>query len=145
MLVEAAARRAPEIASVGARAGGAAALSADQERALAEIERRMDGGGGRLLLHGVTGSGKTEVYLQAVSAALERGRSAIVLVPEIALTPQTAGRFHDASATAWRSSTRSSPPASATTSGCGCAAARRACASARVRPCSPPCATSAWW
>src|SRR5947207_12013394 len=46
-----------------------------------------------ILLHGVTGSGKTEIYLQAISAALERGRSAIVLVPEISLTPQTVERF----------------------------------------------------
>src|SRR6266446_3578546 len=53
-----------------------------------------------ILLHGVTGSGKTEIYLQAINAALERGRSAIVLVPEISLTPQTVegfkGRFAEA-------------------------------------------------
>jgi primosomal protein N' (replication factor Y) (superfamily II helicase) len=77
-------------------------LTEDQRAAFATIKARLDGGGalgadpggGRpLLLHGVTGSGKTEVYLRSVAAALERGLAAIVLVPEIALTPQTAGRF----------------------------------------------------
>jgi primosomal protein N' (replication factor Y) len=87
-------RRRPRIEGVGARGAADTRLTAAQRDALEVIEHRLDArDGGRLLLHGVTGSGKTEVYLQAVSAALARGRSAIVLVPEIALTPQTAGRF----------------------------------------------------
>src|SRR4051794_588471 len=86
-------RRRPRIEGVGAH-GPTASLTHAQQDALRAIEERLeDRAGGRLLLHGVTGSGKTEVYLQAVSSALSRGKSAIVLVPEIALTPQTAGRF----------------------------------------------------
>ena len=70
-------------------------LSQSQERALQRIEALLDGGGGHVLLSGATGSGKTEVYIRASAAALARGRGAIVLVPEIALTPQTLGRFRE--------------------------------------------------
>ena len=70
-----------------------AQLTEAQQRAVARIVEAMDGDGAHLLLAGATGSGKTEVYLQACAAALERGKGAIVLVPEIALTPQTLGRF----------------------------------------------------
>ncbi|HWK19066.1 MAG TPA: primosomal protein N' [Solirubrobacteraceae bacterium] len=69
-------------------------LTADQAAALAPVLAAVgDGEARRFLLHGVTGSGKTEIYLRAVAAALEAGRSAIVLVPEIGLTPQAVGRF----------------------------------------------------
>jgi primosomal protein N' (replication factor Y) len=70
-----------------------ARLSESQERALERIEILLAGGGGNVLLAGATGSGKTEVYIRACEAALAAGRGAIVLVPEIALTPQTLGRF----------------------------------------------------
>jgi primosomal protein N' (replication factor Y) len=68
-------------------------LTVEQRAALERITASLDSGGGHFLLYGETGSGKTEVYLQACAAALQRGRTAIVLVPEIALTPQTLGRF----------------------------------------------------
>ena len=68
-------------------------LSAGQVEAVTRIVGAIDAGGANLLLFGATGSGKTEVYLQACAAALERGLGAIVLVPEIALAPQTVGRF----------------------------------------------------
>ena len=80
-------------------------LNAQQVTALESIVESMErlakrdddetkpGGDNVFLLHGVTGSGKTEVYLQAIAHALGQGKGAIVLVPEISLTPQTVERF----------------------------------------------------
>ena len=67
--------------------------SETQMTALARIREAVAAGGGAFLLYGATGSGKTEVYLRACEEAVARGRGAIVLVPEIALTPQALGRF----------------------------------------------------
>ena len=95
--------RAPraDAVTVGRRLEGIPALTGEQDAALEAVLGALSRSGGqsggeaseRFLLHGVTGSGKTEVYLQAVQATLAAGRGAIVLVPEIALTPQTVGRF----------------------------------------------------
>ena len=69
-------------------------LNAEQQGALEAVSApRGEDASGTVLLFGVTGSGKTEVYLQAIAKELEAGRGAIVMVPEIALTPQTVGRF----------------------------------------------------
>ncbi|MEN9270348.1 MAG: primosomal protein N' [Thermostichales cyanobacterium HHBFW_bins_127] len=66
-------------------------LSPAQQQALEQIRGLQPGQ--VLLLHGVTGSGKTEVYLQAIGECLHRGKAALVLVPEIGLTPQMVDRF----------------------------------------------------
>lgn len=71
-------------------------LTDDQMRSVEMIRSASaDPNHDTVLLYGVTGSGKTEVYLNAIQDCISRGRQAIVLVPEISLTPQTVGRFSD--------------------------------------------------
>jgi primosomal protein N' (replication factor Y) len=85
-----------ELPEVGLAAAVAPELLPEQRRAVDSIVAALDGAAGaprELLLHGVTGSGKTEVYLAAVEAALAQDRGAIVLVPEIGLAPQAVARF----------------------------------------------------
>ena len=69
-------------------------LTDDQREALDSMIPSLEKGQGAFLLHGVTGSGKTEVYLAMVQRTLEIGKGAIILVPEIALTPQMVRWFH---------------------------------------------------
>lgn len=69
-------------------------LNSDQKECLARIVKDLDENRYEThLIHGVTGSGKTEIYLQAIEQSLKHGKSAIVLVPEISLTQQTIDRF----------------------------------------------------
>ncbi len=84
----------PRHEAVGTRSPTPPFLTPDQEAVLEELAPLLaEGSAQERLLQGVTGSGKTEVYLRLAGAALEQGRGAIVLVPEIALTPQIVGRF----------------------------------------------------
>ena len=76
-----------------AAAGADPKLGVDFPDTQPAAERKRPAKTGTLLLHGVTGSGKTEVYLQGLAHCLGRGQGAIVLVPEISLTPQTVERF----------------------------------------------------
>ncbi len=69
-------------------------LTKEQENAVDILKARIDTGGfSEYLLHGVTGSGKTEVYLNIIQEVISKGKNAIVLVPEISLTPQMTDRF----------------------------------------------------
>ncbi|MEW6686040.1 MAG: primosomal protein N' [Candidatus Edwardsbacteria bacterium] len=71
-------------------------LNQAQQKALKEITSFLESGLFKaFLLYGVTGSGKTEVYLQAIDRCLKQGKQAIVLIPEISLTPQTVNRFKE--------------------------------------------------
>jgi primosomal protein N' (replication factor Y) len=85
------------------KAGSAASLEAqpsfilnsEQEQAFRKIDQRLkEGGFETFLLHGVTGSGKTEVYLRAMEQTRRAGRSSLILIPEISLTPQLIDRVN---------------------------------------------------
>ncbi|MBN2588318.1 MAG: primosomal protein N' [Sedimentisphaerales bacterium] len=82
--------------SLSKQSRGQIILNSDQQNALNSIKAKIDSAEfGITLVYGVTDSGKTEIYIRAIQAALEKGKSAIVLLPEIALTTQTVQRFNE--------------------------------------------------
>lgn len=87
-------RRRPYIAA-GEGSGCRHLLTQYQQNAVDTITQAIQKGEGTFLLHGITGSGKTEVYLKAIEYCLNTGKNAIVLVPEISLTPQMVSRFRE--------------------------------------------------
>lgn len=78
---------------MAAKSNNALVLNDEQSAAVTTIKGSFGEKGTVFLLHGVTGSGKTEVYMHAIQQCLDNGKDAILLVPEISLTPQTTGRF----------------------------------------------------
>ena len=94
LLEEARQKRRDPMAGVPVQPHPPPQLNLDQAQSVAVLGAALrEGGFHAFLLHGVTSSGKTEVYLRVIREAMDAGRGAIVLVPEISLTPQLAGRF----------------------------------------------------
>jgi primosomal protein N' (replication factor Y) (superfamily II helicase) len=118
------------------------ALSADQRLALREILDALDSAKQQtVLLHGITGSGKTEVYMQAIHEVITYGRQAIVLVPEISLTPQARQRFVSALWTSGRAAQPHEPVRAASSMAEDCSGANSGgdwTAERDFRPPAPP-------